>query len=183
MRIHGFGRCPSPENSVTMKPSLWEDIASMVAIAFGATITMGITAVLLREPAVQTVPQRIPDGYRAMTLPVNDALAVAGWLKVGTRVDVLVTEKDASADAEPATKLALQNIQVLGSDRSITRDESGQVRQISYVTLLVTAADAEKLASAEVAGTLRFALRRAGGTIEVIRGTSRSQAAQRRLTP
>jgi pilus assembly protein CpaB len=33
----------------------------------------------------------IPEGYRAMSVPVNDVVAVAGWVRPGTRVDVLVT--------------------------------------------------------------------------------------------
>ena len=133
-------------------------------------IGLGVKApVIMNEPLLPTklaskelgagMPMMIPDGYRAVTVPVNDAVAVAGWAISGTRVDVMVTLNDVRGEQEPVTQVVLQNVSVLGNDRSISQNENGQAVQINFATLLVTPQDAEKLAMAETNGRLHFALR------------------------
>jgi pilus assembly protein CpaB len=133
-------------------------------------IGLGVTVpVAMNEPLLPSklagkelgagMAMMIPDGFRAVTVPVNDAVAVAGWARQGTRVDVMVTLNDVRTEVEPVTQVVLQNVTVLGNDRSIARDENGQAVQINFATLLVTPQDAEKLAMAETNGRLHFALR------------------------
>jgi pilus assembly protein CpaB len=102
---------------------------------------------------------RIPDGYRAVTVPVDDVNAVNGSARPGTLVDVMVTLDDVRTEVEPVTQVVLQNVQVLGNDRSVSTDVNGQAVQINFVVLLVTPQDAEKLATAETNGRLHLALR------------------------
>jgi pilus assembly protein CpaB len=101
----------------------------------------------------------IPEGYRAVSVPVNDVVSVAGWVRPGTRVDVLVTLSGLPNQAESVTQMVLQNIEVLGNDRSIQRDGDGEPQAISVVTLLVTPEQAERLAMADSEGRLQLALR------------------------
>ena len=101
----------------------------------------------------------IPDGYRAVSVPVNDVVSVAGWVRPGTRVDVMVTLSSVLNQQEPITQIVLQNVEVLGNDRSIQRDESGEAQGVSVVTLLVTPEQAERLAMAESHGRLQLSLR------------------------
>jgi pilus assembly protein CpaB len=101
----------------------------------------------------------IPDGMRAMSVPVNDVVAVAGWVRPGTRVDVLVTLNSVRNEQEPITQLVLQNVPVLGNDRSIQRDAQGEPVPIAVVTVLVTPEQAERLAMAESDGRLQLVLR------------------------
>jgi len=101
----------------------------------------------------------VPEGLRAISVPVNDVVAVAGWVRPGTRVDVMVTLNQVMNEVEPVTQIVLQNVSVLGNDRSISTEASGQAAPIAVVTLLVTPQDAEKLTMAESNGRLTLALR------------------------
>jgi pilus assembly protein CpaB len=101
----------------------------------------------------------IPEGFRAVSVPVNDVVSVAGWVRPGTRVDVLVTLNSVLNQQEPITQIVLQNVQVLGNDRSIQRDAQGEAVPVSVVTVLVTPEQAERLAMAESDGRLQLALR------------------------
>jgi pilus assembly protein CpaB len=100
----------------------------------------------------------IPEGMRAMSVPVNDVVAVAGWVRPGTRVDVLVT-LTVPNQTEPVTQVVLQNVEVLGNDRSIQRDSEGEAQAIAVMTFLVTPEQAERLAMAENEGRLHLVLR------------------------
>jgi pilus assembly protein CpaB len=101
----------------------------------------------------------IPDSMRAVSVPVNSVTAVAGWAKPGARVDVMVTLNDVRTEVEPVTQVVLQNVEVLGNNQSIARDQNGQAVQIDVMTLLVSPQDAERLAMAETNGRLHLALR------------------------
>jgi pilus assembly protein CpaB len=150
----------------------WPGNALPVGFATSAdeVIGLGIMAkVTMNEPLLPHklagkdlgagLPMIIPNGYRAVAVPVNDVVAVAGWARQGTRVDVMVTLNDVRTEVEPITQIVLQNVQVLGNDRSISTDENGQAITINFVVLLVTPQDAEKLAMAETNGRLHLALR------------------------
>jgi hypothetical protein len=57
------------------------------------------------------------------------------------------------------TQVVLQNVEVLGNDRSIQRDDQGEPQAIAVITLLVTPEQAEQLAMASSDGRLQLALR------------------------
>lgn len=102
----------------------------------------------------------VPEGMRAVTVPVDDVVAVGGWVRPGTRVDVIVTlDRQGGSQGEPMTQVVLQHVEVLGTDRVIARDEEGEAVETSFVTLLVDPEDAEKLALAKNDGRLHLALR------------------------
>ena len=114
---------------------------------------------LASEELGRGLAMMIPEGYRAVSVPVNDVVAVAGWVRPGTRVDVLVTLNSVLNQQEPVTQIVLQNVQVLGNDRSIQRDAQGEAVPVSVVTVLVTPEQSERLAMAESDGRLQLALR------------------------
>ncbi|MGH9379449.1 MAG: Flp pilus assembly protein CpaB [Thermoanaerobaculia bacterium] len=101
----------------------------------------------------------VPEGMRAVSVPVDDVVAVAGWVRPGTRVDVLVTLDRLPNQSEPMTQIVLQNVEVLGNDRVIAQDEEGEAVDISVVTLLVDPESAEKLSLAQGKGDIQLALR------------------------
>lgn len=101
----------------------------------------------------------IPAGMRAMSVRVDDIVGVSGFVLPGTRVDVLVTVERAAGEERPATRLVLQNVEVVSAGTSIERNPEGEPQQVSVVTLLVGPVDAEKLALAHSAGRLQLALR------------------------
>lgn len=127
-----------------------------------------VQPVLMNEPLLLTklagadigagMTMLIPDSMRAITVAVNDVTAVGGWIKPGTRVDVMVTLNDVRGQVEPVTQVFLQNVIVLGNDRSISETDPNAV-QMAFVTLLLSPVDAEKLTMASSNGRIQFALR------------------------
>jgi pilus assembly protein CpaB len=103
----------------------------------------------------------IPDSMRAIAVSVNDVSAVAGWIKPGTRVDMMVTLDGVRTEVEPVTQVVLQNVTVLGNDRSVSQAADGTATAIAIVTLLVSPEDAERVGNASTQGTLHFILRNA----------------------
>jgi pilus assembly protein CpaB len=104
------------------------------------------------------LPPTIPPGMRAISVKVDEVIAVAGFTVPGTHVDVLatVTEKDQSR-----TRTVVSNLQVLASGTRYDQQEakSGKPIPTTVVTLLATPEDAEKIAMASAGGRVMLALR------------------------
>lgn len=125
-----------------------------------------ISAVRANEPILASelaepgsgggLPIIIPEGRRALSIRVDEVIAVAGFVIPGTRVDVLLTldQRD-----EPRTQVILQNMTVLAAGQVVQRDDAGNPMNVGVVTLLVTPAEAEKLTLAAQQGRIQLALR------------------------
>jgi pilus assembly protein CpaB len=105
----------------------------------------------------------IPEGYRAMTVKVDDVVGISGFILPGTLVDVVVvitpTNNGALAQ-DPISKIVLQNIKVLANGQNIDKPESErEANSVKAVTLLVTPEQAEKLALASSEGKLQLVMR------------------------
>ncbi|MEZ4415821.1 MAG: Flp pilus assembly protein CpaB [Gemmatimonadota bacterium] len=101
----------------------------------------------------------IPAGKRAMSVKVDDVIAVSGWATPGTRVDVVATLDQAAQVEEPRTQLVLQNIEVLAAGQTTERDFRGEPKSVPVVTLLVDPSEAEKLTLATTKGRIQLVLR------------------------
>ena len=105
----------------------------------------------------------IPEGYRAMTVKVDDVVGISGFIMPGTLVDVVVVivPGDNGAQAQdPISKIVLQNIKVLANGQNIDKPESErEANSVKAVTLLVTPEQAEKLALASSEGKLQLVMR------------------------
>jgi pilus assembly protein CpaB len=104
----------------------------------------------------------IPEGYRAMTVKVDDVVGISGFIMPGTLVDVVVviTPEDASRGAGPISKIVLQNIKVLANGQNIDKPENQRdANSVKAVTLQVTPEQAEKLALATSEGRLQLVMR------------------------
>lgn len=116
---------------------------------------------LAAEGATAGLSAIVPEGYRAMTVKVDDESGLSGFLNPGAIVDVLaIINPSGSGTGDPISKIVLQNIKVLANgenmDEPKDRREASKVRT---VTLQVTPEQAEKLALASADGRLRLALR------------------------
>lgn len=100
----------------------------------------------------------IPTGMRALTVTVNTASGVGGFILPGTHVDVLVTVPSLINKEESTTKIILEDIQVLAIDQDFERKDDDPVL-VQSVTLLVTPNQAEKLVLASTEGKLQLSLR------------------------
>ncbi|HSS19572.1 MAG TPA: Flp pilus assembly protein CpaB [Pyrinomonadaceae bacterium] len=104
----------------------------------------------------------IPEGYRAMTVKVDDVVGISGFVMPGTLVDVVVVIDPAehAGMQDPISKIVLQNIKVLANGQNIDKPESErEANSVKAVTLLVTPEQAEKLALAASEGKLQLVMR------------------------
>ena len=104
----------------------------------------------------------IPEGYRAMTVKVDDVVGISGFIMPGTLVDIVVVINPAenAAMKDPISKIVLQNIKVLANGKNIDQPENQRdANSVKAVTLLVTPEQAEKLALAASEGRLQLVMR------------------------
>src|ERR1051326_106064 len=103
----------------------------------------------------------IPEGYRAMTVKVDDVVGVSGFMMPGSYVDVVAVIISASQqNGEPISKVVLQNIKVLASGPKIDSPENQrEPTSVKAVTLQVTPGQAEKLVLAANEGKLQLVMR------------------------
>ena len=93
----------------------------------------------------------------AVTLRVNEATGVAGFVLPNDRVDVLLTRTEDKNN--PQTVILLQNVKVLGVDQVANDPKLNKPIVAKAVTLEVSPSDAQKLTLGEQVGTLSLALR------------------------
>lgn len=112
----------------------------------------------------------IPSGKRAVSVNVNEASQVAGFISPGDYVDVVATFEKEEMDEQgqkvvypKISKIILQNVLVLGvgQDNHLREDEKKKELP-KTVTLAVDSQDVEKLVFASEVGILRLALRPMG---------------------
>ncbi len=105
----------------------------------------------------------IPEGFRAMTVKVDDVVGVSGFILPGTLVDIVVVIQPpkGTANEEMISKIVLQNIKVLASGQNIDKPKNDREveRSVKAVTLQVTPEQAEKLALASSEGKLQLVMR------------------------
>ncbi|HEX7295247.1 MAG TPA: Flp pilus assembly protein CpaB [Pyrinomonadaceae bacterium] len=104
----------------------------------------------------------IPEGYRAMTVKVDDAAGISGFIQPGTLVDVVVVidPREGSGMQDPISKIVLQNIKVLANGQNIDKpQDQREANSVKAVTLQVTPEQAEKLALASNEGKLQLVMR------------------------
>lgn len=132
-----------------------------------------VTSISPRDPVTEAklapigaaggLSSMIPEGYRAMTVAVNDVVGVSGFIMPGTLVDIVVviTPPKGSGNEEMISKIVLQNIKVLASGQNIDKPKNDREveRTIKAVTLQVTPEQAEKLALASSEGKLQLVMR------------------------
>lgn len=105
----------------------------------------------------------IPEGYRAMTVKVDDVVGVNGFIMPGALVDVVVViNPSENTQQDPISKIVLQNIKVLANGQNIDRPKSErEPESVKAVTLQVLPEQAEKLALASTEGKLQLVMRNA----------------------
>ena len=104
----------------------------------------------------------IPEGYRAMTVKVDDVVGISGFIMPGALVDVVVTIDPAehAGMQDPVSKIVLQNIKVLANGQNIDKPENQrEANSVKAITLQVTPEQAEKLALASSEGKLQLVMR------------------------
>ena len=103
----------------------------------------------------------IPQGYRAMTVKVDDVVGVSGFIMPGSFVDVVaIIVPPGDQTKGPISKIVLQSIKVLASGPKIDTPENQRTpSEAKSVTLQVTPEQAEKLVLAANEGKLQLVMR------------------------
>lgn len=106
----------------------------------------------------------IPEGYRAITVKVDDVVGISGFVMPGSYVDVVAvitpTVREGVQSEGPISKIVLQRIKVLASGPKIDSPENQrEPTNVKAVTLMVTPEEAEKLVLAANEGKLQLVMR------------------------
>src|SRR5215212_663726 len=134
---------------------------------------VAVTPIGLREPItkLKLAPEGvgaglqavIPEGYRALTVKVDDIVGVSGFVMPGSYVDVvavIIPVSQSAAAHGPISKIVLQNIKVLASGANLdSPPNQRQPTDVKAVTLLVTPEQAEKLVLAANESKLQLVMR------------------------
>jgi pilus assembly protein CpaB len=104
------------------------------------------------------MPSLIPPGMRAISVRVNEVVAVAGFVQAGSRVDVLLTGAPGSGGDQQTTTV-LENVEVIASGTRLERNTQGEASSAPVITLLVTPQDAQNLTLASNQGHIQLTLR------------------------
>lgn len=110
---------------------------------------------LANRNAGSGLPVSIPEGMRAVSVGVDDVVAVAGFVTPGTIVDVLVT---GTTPGGPITRTILEHVRVLAVGQQL-QTENGKPQTAPVVTMLVSPEDGQKLTLAAAEGKIHLALR------------------------
>jgi pilus assembly protein CpaB len=97
-----------------------------------------------------------------MTVKVDEASGVAGFLTPGSRVDVVVVVDKGEYSKDPLAKLLFQNLKVLGTGQKLETRPGDKPLIVPTVTLEVSPAQGERLALAAQEGRISLVLRGQG---------------------
>jgi len=99
---------------------------------------------------------------RAMTVKVDEASGVAGFLTPGSWVDVVVVVDKGEYNKSPIAKLLFQNLKVLGTGQKLETRPGDKPQIVPTVTLEVSPEQGERLALAAQEGRISLVLRGQG---------------------
>lgn len=137
----------------------YTDIADVV----GGTTTTNLIAGeqvlsdrIVLDAGESELSYRIPENMRAITVPASEVNGVGGYIVSGDNLDILVSY--VPADGVQVVYTQLQNIEVLETGPNVAGAEAESAVPTS-LTLLVTPAQAEVIAYANLSGSFHFTLR------------------------
>ena len=98
----------------------------------------------------------VPEGKRALTIPVDEVSGIAGLIKPGDRVDVITT---IAIKDEPYTIIAVEDLTVLAVGKEMERKNDVKEINASTITLAVNYEETKPLMMASQRGAVRLMLR------------------------
>lgn len=122
---------------------------------------------LFRKGDKMGLSSMIPEGMRAITIPIDEIAGVAGFVKPGERVDLIGTMQ-LKGSKESTSWTLLQDIQVLAVSQDMgtsnrnpsqVNPQSANAKVGTSVTLAVTPLQAEKVVLSKERGILHLTLR------------------------
>lgn len=146
---------PEPSLPAGSKLSI-DDIDGRVARATILSGELVLDSKLAPKDAKGGLSSVIAPGKRAITVKVNEVVAVAGFALPGSYVDVIVNAVDQQQQA--FSKVVLEKVKVLAIAQE-TATDSSKPRVVNAVTLELTPVESEQLDLARNIGRLSLVLR------------------------
>ncbi|MCT2559379.1 Flp pilus assembly protein CpaB [Tsuneonella sp. YG55] len=160
VRLQNFPANSVPQGAFTSIPEVLKDNrVALRPIVIGEPI---LRSKVSGTDGRATLAALLPDGFRAVSIPVNNVNGVAGFVLPGLMVDVLLLrqiEGDGADQQDQRADVVLEGAQVLAVDQ-LADEKTGQPKVSRTVTLAVTPQDASRLAVANRMGTLQLTLRK-----------------------
>jgi pilus assembly protein CpaB len=100
----------------------------------------------------------VPEGQRAVTIKVDDAIKESGFVLPNSRVDVLVSMAKERGSQDRISKVIIQDVTVLAAGQTVELRDNKPVT-VTTVTLALQPAQVERLALAQSEGRLTLAMR------------------------
>ena len=130
---------------------------TLITIPAGSAVTQS----KIVTPAALSLPMRLRDGLRAVSISIDRVKGVSGLIQPGDRVDVIAVPPRAGND-NPKARSILRGALVLAlgnETETASATPAPDNQNLTTVTLAVTPQQADLLAAADVYTTLRLALR------------------------
>ncbi|MHB1125749.1 MAG: Flp pilus assembly protein CpaB [Bacillota bacterium] len=148
-------------------PNALKDINSVVGSVSTQEIIQGEQVLSSKVAAQGSISQGlayvVPEGKRALSIPVNVVSGLSYLARPGDRVDILTTleleERSTEKRMISQTSTLLQNILVLAVGKNLQTKPENDGQEVTTMTVAVTLAEAQSLVLASERGTIRLALR------------------------
>lgn len=130
-----------------------------------------LQSMLAPEGTLAGMVGRIPEGYRAVSVRIDEVTGVAFQISPGDWVDVIVVmdvARSRGAGRDTIAEVILQNVQVAAigyATASASRSGVGKIKPAKSVTLMVAEAYVPKLHLASTRGKITLAMRGHGDSV------------------
>lgn len=139
----------------------FEKLRGAYAASFIAAGQPLLADYMTSKAPVNEIQANIPEGFRAVSVSVDDVSNVEGWVRAGAKVDVMLASQVLN---KPIITLLAQNAKVLSTGKVGGR--GGKGGGSTTITIMVTVDEATKIQLASSAGVMSLALRGDEDTVE-----------------
>ncbi len=159
------------------KPLTMEDLENRVTGKAIPQNAIFLSSMLAPKGTPAGMTGRIPHGFRAVSVKIDEVTGVAYQLQPGDWVDVIVVmdvEGSGRNKRHTIAEVILQNVQVAAIGRTMTGKESGQgnIKPAKSATLLVAVRDVAKLHLASTRGKITLSMRGQGDEADFVANTA-----------
>ncbi|OGH96400.1 MAG: Flp pilus assembly protein CpaB [Candidatus Melainabacteria bacterium GWF2_32_7] len=142
-----------------LPPGHIKNIDSIIGFTLNKNINENdpITTSLLKE--LQTKTLEIPQGLRAITIPIEYIQGFASYINIGSKLDIVAASRES---AEHQGKLIVQNVKIISFEKGeVPSSVEGQkpIETITGITIELPAVQTQKLVEAMVKGKLQLVTR------------------------
>lgn len=115
----------------------------------------------LEGGVMPTFSGKIPEGFRALTVPVDEINSISGFLQPKDNVDLLITYAGKEVGGKKVTRPFMQNLHVLATGVQTAIDKTGRSSGARYgtITVQVTPEEAKRIILARDVGKITAVLR------------------------